>query len=218
MNQVDQFEKEKERLQNSMTFVETNVTDEAEKQKQLEQLKKTYVQTLKMYLSPAIQTLNQAFSCQYKTSKIEKGYDVNFNKIETSIPKSKEELVADMKHFQSILNTLDEANRKSAELAIEIISTYYELDLNMQTNAESNITFVEREEPKIIPQKPTFDDEPVVQKEEAPKKKKNPILKFIGNFLFFIVFLALLVVCFFIGYYFFKGEFPMELPFLKNPK
>ena len=142
---MKQYEKAKKEYFSKIDYIKKHVSDKEEQAKQLELEKKKYQNVLKMNLSSAIQVINKAFNCQYKTTKIKEELNINFEKKNMPVSKTKEELVADMNYFQSQLNTVNLINKKEVELAIDIISNYYGLDLNMKTNMQANIQMVQEE-------------------------------------------------------------------------
>lgn len=128
MYQLDNFLMEKNKYQQSLSFIEANVADPKERERQIEVLEKQFRSSIGLYLSPAIQYLSQVFQIHYQVVKETMGYDSNFHKISTQVPKTEEELIQDMKNFKNQAQNYDEEVRHKVDLAIEVIANYYHLD------------------------------------------------------------------------------------------
>ena len=90
----------------------------------LKEAEDKYKNSIRKYLSVAINKINEIANGSFSLYKVGKDLDANFKVIEGKVRKSKQELVAEFNTFQNILLNLDDKKRKDVLTAMNIIVDY----------------------------------------------------------------------------------------------
>lgn len=121
---LSMFKLEKERYLADIN--EINASDLAEdiKRIKLDEALARYKNSIRKYLSVAINKINEVTGGNFSLYKIGKDIDANFKVIEGKIRKSKQEIIEEFNLYQSILPTLDDKRKNEFLTALNIVVDY----------------------------------------------------------------------------------------------
>ena len=132
---LNMFSSEKNVYLSSVEEINNNNFSEDIKKIKLAEAEAKYKNSIRKYLSVAINKINEIANGSFSLYKIGKDLDANFKVIEGKVRKSKQELVAEFNNYQSILPNLDEKKRKEILTAMNIIVDYSD---DEQINSDRN--------------------------------------------------------------------------------
>ena len=132
---LNMFSSEKNVYLSSVEEINNNNFSEDIKKIKLAEAETKYKNSIRKYLSVAINKINEIANGSFSLYKIGKDLDANFKVIEGKVRKSKQELVAEFNNYQSILPNLDEKKRKEILTAMNIIVDYSD---DEQINSDRN--------------------------------------------------------------------------------
>ena len=101
----------------------SNYADDIKKIK-LAEAEAKYKNSIRKYLSVALNKINEISGDNFSLYKIGKDLDANFKVIEGKVRKSKQEIVTEFNKYQGLLPQLDEKRRKEFLTAMNIIVDY----------------------------------------------------------------------------------------------
>ena len=101
----------------------SNYADDIKKIK-LAEAEAKYQNSIRKYLSVALNKINEISGDNFSLYKIGKDLDANFKVIEGKVRKSKQEIVTEFNKYQGLLPQLDEKRRKEFLTAMNIIVDY----------------------------------------------------------------------------------------------
>ena len=101
----------------------SNYADDIKKIK-LDEAEAKYKNSIRKYLSVAINKVNEIAGGSFSLYKIGKDLDANFKVIEGKVRKSKQEIIAEFNNYQGALESLDERKRKEVLTAMNVIVDY----------------------------------------------------------------------------------------------
>ena len=101
----------------------SNYADDIKKIK-LDEAEAKYKNSIRKYLSVALNKINEISGDSFSLYKIGKDLDANFKVIEGKVRKSKQEIIEEFNKYQGLLPQLDEKRRKEFLTAMNIIVDY----------------------------------------------------------------------------------------------
>ena len=95
-----------------------------------------YKNSIRKFLSAAINKINEVASGNFSLYKLGKDIDANFKVIESKVRKSKQELIEEFNEMMPLVNNLEEKNKRLVNIAIAVIIDYSD-DIKQDSARES---------------------------------------------------------------------------------
>lgn len=120
------FPKEKDDFRQKLLDIHNRPLPDNDKERLKEEAKEAFKMQIRQYLPLALEVIKELFNVQYSLLKVGKDYDANFRVVETSIRKTKPELLADIENFktQAALKSLTGEQLQKFNLAMDVLMTY----------------------------------------------------------------------------------------------
>jgi len=121
---LSMFKLEKDRYLADVNIINNSDLAPDIKKIKLDEALAKYKNSIRKYLSVAINKVNEVTGQTFSLYKMGKDIDANFKVIEGKIRKSKQEIITEFNSYQSILQTLDDKKKKEFLTALNIIVDY----------------------------------------------------------------------------------------------